>query len=143
MGLDYDLSNFSPAVPLENPALSVPTDVDTTLSSLLALLPSDSVDQATRQQLSLGLPLEFATHWHVLENNGIPGSELHLPSPMPFTDHPATAGSTGPSTSRPQGISNANFINFPLMPGRRDVSLKDKRSLGVCAFTSILFCFKL
>jgi hypothetical protein len=143
-GMDFNsnVSNVSPAIPLENPIFSTPMG-DDDLLSLLALFPSNSLDDHAALP---SLPLKFAAH--VFEDNGIPNSEWNfqdLPPLMPVTNHPATASvqpisqgkpssmdiATGLGTSRHQALSNGNFINFPLF-ARHDVNPKDKRTLAVC-----------
>jgi hypothetical protein len=147
-GMDFNanISNVLPVIPLENPTFSM-LDMDTNnlLLTLFALLPSDSVAHATPPSP----PLEFATH--VFEDNGILSSKWDFQDlislmPATVTNNPATTSpqpsisqgqpsstevATGLGTSGHQPLSNANFINFPLV-GHRDINLEDKRTLGVC-----------
>lgn len=141
MGFNSNISNVPPAIPSENPPL---IDMDNNLLlTLFALLPSDSAGHTT-----LPSPSDFATH--VSADNGILSSEWDfLTSLMPatVTNNPATTSSppisqgqpsstdvaTGLGTFEHQPLSDANFINFPLV-GRRGLNLKDKRTLGVRTF---------
>jgi hypothetical protein len=147
VNLGYDLSNFSPAVPLDSEShiLPVPMDIDNVLSSLFLL--SNFADHATLQGTP-SLP-KFAAH--VLENHSLPVSDWNLPDLLPFmpraTNLPVTADleslqlisqdqlspmsvSMGLSASN-EALSNTNFINFSL-GGCHKNNMKGMRSLAVC-----------
>jgi hypothetical protein len=135
------------------------TDIDTVLSTIFSLFPSEPADP-TMPDENLSRPSEFAkATWHMLEDNGIMGSEFDfsgLPPLMPTIDHSATTPSqttfhnqlfpmdsaTGLGALAPhwQAIDNANFFNFSLVS--REKTSKDKRTMGVCASGILYVLFR-